>query len=208
MSGWLDFNKTTTPTGGQVTCSVASGGENTGRNVKKKYLRFSAANCEDVVTEVRLLGASEFASLTNSAVNVTKTGGNITLTGKSNSSKLTFSKGTDTIGVTLPANYTAGGQTTVNGAAISGDPGASGEYTWELPLTIPENTAISSKTCQIIVTTNGGTSYTCTITLAAGDAYLTVSPAYVELPADGSTSATFNVSTNTTFEVVETNPPA
>jgi hypothetical protein len=49
------------------------------------------------------------------------------------------------------------------------------------------------------VTDNAGNTNMCTITLAAGDAYLSVSPTTVEIPRDGSTSTSVGVTSNTTW---------
>ena len=66
---------------------------------------------------------------------------------------------------------------------------------------VPANAGIEAKTCQIIVTDDGGNAYTCTITLAAGDATLSVSPTTVELPWDGSTTGSVTVTSNTSWTV-------
>jgi GTP pyrophosphokinase len=64
---------------------------------------------------------------------VEKGGGNVTITGKSNSSKLTFSW-VGTSDVTLPSKYEAAGEQTSNGSAIAGDPGATAEYEYNVTL--------------------------------------------------------------------------
>ena len=90
--------------------------------------------------------------------------------------------------LTLPATYTAGGVTTNNGASITGDPGATQEFTYSIAFTVPANTDIDSKSRQIIVTDHAGNAHTCTLTLAAGDAYLTVSQPSGDIPWDASSS--------------------
>ena len=185
---------------GNSTVTVSANSNNTGRSVRSVSVTFSAANCADVPVTIRQTGKPETTSIQNNA-SVVKTGGTLTLTGVSNSKKLTFSKGTDNIGITLPATYTAGGVATDNGAAISGDPGSSAEYNFSIQMSVPANADISPKTCQIIVTDDGGNAYTCTITLAAGDAYLTVTPTTIELPWDGSQTKTITVESNTNWTV-------
>ena len=126
------------------------------------------------------------------------------MTGTSNSSKLTFSKGTDNIGLTIPSSYTANGVSTDNGAAITGDPGASQEYSYSIQFSVSENTTISAKTCQIIVTDDGGNDHTCTITLAAGAAYLTIGTVSGDLPWDAYTDSdtvTITVESNTNWSI-------
>lgn len=186
---------------GNDTVNVSANASNTGRNARSTVVTFKAVGVSDVARTVNQAGKPEFGSFNSSSAAAAKEGQTLTLSGTSNSSKLTFSKGTDNIGLTLPASYTANGLTINNGAAITGDPGASQEYAWSIQLTIPANTSINPLTCQIVVTDDAGNTSTCTITLAAGDATLSVSPESVDLPWDGSTSASFSVTSNTNWTV-------
>jgi len=185
---------------GNDTVNVSANSSNTGRNARSTTLTFKAANCDDVLRTVLQAGKPETSSIQASASSE-KAGGTLTISGTSNSKKLTFSKGTDNIGITLPTSYTANGVSTSNGANITGDPGANAEYPFSIALTIPANTGIANKTCQIIVTDDGGTAHTCTITLAAGDATLSVSPESVTIPWDASESKSFMVTSNTNWTI-------
>lgn len=186
---------------GNDTVSVSANSNNTGRNARTTTLTFKAVGVSDVERTVNQVGKPEFASFASSSAAAAKEGQTLTLSGTSNSSELTFSLGTDNIGLTLPASYTAAGVTVNNGAAITGDPGATQEYNWSIAFTIPANTGVEAKTCQVVVTDDAGHTSTCTITLAAGDATLSVSPASVDLPWDASTSANFTVTSNTNWTV-------
>ena len=186
---------------GNDTVNVSANANNTGRNARTTNITFSAVGVEDVVRTVSQTGKPEFGTFDNASAASEKTGGTLTLSGTSNSSSLTFSKGTDNIGLTIPATYTAAGTTTNNGDAITGDPGATQEYAWSIQFTIPANAGVDPLTCQIVVTDDAGHTSTCTITLAAGDATLSVTPASVELPWDGSTSASFSVTSNTNWTI-------
>ena len=186
---------------GDSTVTVTSSSNNTGRNARSTTITFKAVNCEDVPRTVNQAGKPEFASFESTTSSVNSSGGTLTLSGASNSSELTFSKGTDNIGLTLPASYTAAGVTTTNGAAISGDPGASQEFAWSIQFSVPANTGITAKTCQIVVTDDAGHTHTCTITLAAGAATLSVSPSSASIAWDGSDSATFTVTSNTNWTI-------
>lgn len=202
-ASWLSPSKLSGS--GNDTVSVSALSNNTGRNVRSTNVTFKAANCEDVVRTVNQAGKPEFVTLQSTAA-VVKAGGTLTLSGTSNSSKLTFTLGNGaTLTLTLPANYTANSAQTANGAAISGDPGANAEYTFSITFTgIGENTSISDKTAQVIVTDNAGNSATCTVTQAAGDATLSVAPASVELAWNAyteGTSASFTVTSNTSWTV-------
>lgn len=190
---------------GNDSVSVTAGSNNTGRNARSTQMTFKAANAENVVRTVSQAGKPEFVTL-QSAAAVAKAGGTVTITGTSNSSKLTFSLGSGaTLSLTLPSTYTANSVTTDNGVAIVGDPGASQEYAFSITFSgIGENPTISALTAQLIVEDNAGNSATCSITQAAGDATLDVSPASVQLDWNAfteETSATFTVTSNTNWTI-------
>lgn len=198
-ANWLTPDKTSGS--GNDTVNVSANASNTGRNVRSTQVTFKAVNCADVVRTVNQVGKPEHVAFNNSTAASEKTGAILTLEGVSNSSKLTFSKGIDNIGITLPQAYTAAGMNTNNGAAITGDPGASQEYAWSIQMNVPANSTPEEKTCQITVQDDAGHTSMCTITLAAGEATLSVSPASIELPWDGSTSAQFSVTSNTNWTI-------
>lgn len=144
---------------------------------------------------------SEFASFNNGAeMAAPKDGGALTIEGKSNSSKLTFSFVGDGNGVDLPAQYQANGTSTDNSATIEGDPGASSEFAFSIELSLPENDTIDEVERVLKVTGNGGQSAQITIKQAAGDATLSVSPTEITIPQDGS-AVSVNVTSNTSWTV-------
>lgn len=148
------------------------------------------------------LPAAEFIEFDNKKPAVDKGGGTITLTGKSNSQKITFSKGTgDIIGADIGAiKFTANGVEATSGTAIPGDPGAKAKYNFSLTLTAAENETIEARTQQIIATANGGQKATATLNQTAGDPFIEVAPTSIDVPQDGS-AAQVTVDTNTTFTV-------
>lgn len=148
------------------------------------------------------LPAAEFIEFDNSKPAVDKGGGTVTLTGKSNSQKITFSKGTgDIIGANIAAiKFTANGAEATSGTDISGDPGAKAKYNFSLTLTAAANETIKARTQQIIATAKGGQRTTVTLTQTAGDPFIEVTPTKVDVPQDGS-AVQVTVDTNTTFTV-------
>lgn len=148
------------------------------------------------------LPAAEFIEFDNKNPAVDKSGGTITLTGKSNSKKITFSKGTgDIINANLEAiKFTANGFEATSGTAISGDPGAKAKYSFSLTLTAAENETIEARTQQIIATADGGQRATATLNQTAGDPFIEVAPTKIDVPQDGSAVQVI-VDTNTTFTV-------
>lgn len=204
-ASWLVPSKTSGS--GNDTVNVTAGSNNTGRNARSTNMTYKAANCEDVIRTVSQGGKPEFVTIQSTA-SVAKAGvATLTISGTSNSSKLNFALGSGgTLELTLPTSYTANGVTTNNNVAITGDPGGTQEFAFSIAFqNIAENTTIESKSVQLIVTDNAGHSSTCTITQAAGDAYLEVTPASVQLDWNAyteGTSATFTISTNTSYEIV------
>ena len=203
-ASWLIPSKT--QGSGNDTVNVTAGADNTGRNARSTNMTFKAANCEDVVRQVTQAGKPEFITI-ESAKSVDKAGvQTLTITGTSNSSKLTFSLASGgTLELTLPSSYTANSVSTNNGSAISGDPGATQEFAFSIAFTnIGANPTITARSAQLIVTDNAGNTATCTITQAAGDATLSVSPASVQLDwnaATEGTSASFSVTSNTNWTI-------
>lgn len=149
--------------------------------------------------------AAEFIEFDNKNPAVDKGGGTITLTGKSNSQKITFSKASgDIIEADLAAiKFTANGAGATSGTNISGDPGAKAKYSFSLALTAAANETIEARTQQIIATANGGQKATATLKQTAGDPFIEVAPTNIDVPQDGS-SVQVTVDTNTTFTVTPT----
>lgn len=201
-ASWASPNKTSGNGNDTVSWSAS---EHTGRSSRTTTATFSASGVESKTLTIVQSGKTEFVSFTSSTAAVDKTGGTLTITGTSNSSKLTFAlTGTNGIGLTLPSSYTANSVSTTNGSAITGDPGATQQYTFSITFSsIGENTTISSKTSQLTVTPNSGSSdaVTCTITQAAGDAYLTISPNSITIPAAGTPAQSVTVSSNTNWSI-------
>ena len=148
------------------------------------------------------LPAAEFIEFDNKKPAVDKDGGIITLTGKSNSQKITFSKGAgDIIDADIAAiKFIANGAAATSGVAIAGDPGAKAKYLFSLILTAAANETLEARTQQIIATANGGQKATATLNQTAGDPFIEVAPTSVDVPQDGS-AVQVTVDTNTTFTV-------
>lgn len=198
-ANWLSPDKVSG--NGNDTVNVSAKTQNTGRNARQTTVTFKAASCDDVLRTVLQKGKPETTSLQDSAA-ANKDGGTVTITGVSNSSQITFSLGTGDLDITLPAAYTANGVSTSNGAAVAGDPGATSEFGFSLSVSVPTNTGVEAKSRQIIATDNAGAQHVCTLTLAAGEATLSVSPDSVELAWDASDSKSFEVTSNTNWTIV------
>lgn len=137
-----------------------------------------------IVTEK---AADEFISPTGSLINVAKDGETIHVTGKSNSKLLTFTWKTN-FGIADVTSFKVNGSTTAtSGVAITGDPGATGEYTYDVTVVVSKNETIKVRSATLEIKGEGSTVVkTITISQALGDSYL-------YLNSQGTTTATVTI---------------
>lgn len=152
-------------------------------------------------------GASEFITVDKTSYSVTALGGTVKITGTSNSPSLKVSQLTDSSllsNFALKVNGTAYSWDGNSSHQISGDPGASSSYTFEISFDVAENQTESSKDITFRLTDSGdpgASSDTITIIQATGEkTYGTpnVNLRYYEwqVPASGGTispSYTFSI---------------
>lgn len=196
-----DWIKTNPSKGsGNATVNVSSTAKHTGRTARTTTLTWKAANVADVVRTVNQAGKPAFVDIADTAF-ADKIGQTVTITGVSNSKKLTFTLGLGDLELYLPNIYIANGSEVANASEIMGDPGASAEYTFSITFMVPANTTTETLSRQIIVTDEGGNKDVCTLTSAAGNAYLTVQVGTIELDYQGNPVAvTVESNTNWTIE--------
>lgn len=148
---------------------------------------------------VNQAAAAESVTSNSPTTTVAKTGGNVTITGKSNSTKLTFAATPakeNGLTLQLPENYTAAGKQTANGAVIADDPGATGGFVWSITISnVPANVSIEELVATLSVTAAGGQKAQVTITQAAGDSTLEIDKKTINLDVNGS-AQTVNVTSN------------
>lgn len=148
---------------------------------------------------VNQAAATESVTSDSPTATVAKTGGNVTITGKSNSTKLTFAATPakeNGLTLQLPENYTAAGKQTANGAIIADDHGATGEFVWSITISnVPANASIEELVAMLSVTAAGGQKAQVTITQAAGDSTLEIDKETINLDVNGS-AQTVNVTSN------------
>lgn len=163
-----------------------SGEKHTGRLQRAINLTVTTNGGAKKALVVNQAAAAEVVRSDSPNASVQKTGGNVTITGKSNSTKLTFAvTPAEDNGLTLqlPANYTAAGKTTANGAVIADDPGAAGEFVWSITISdVPANVTIEELTATLKVT-------------AAGDSTIELDKETINLDVNG-TQQTVNVTSN------------
>lgn len=176
-----------------------SGEKHTGRLQRTINLTVTTNGGAKKALVVNQAAAAEVVRSDSPNASVQKTGGNVTITGKSNSTKLTFAvTPAEENGLTLqlPANYTAAGKTTANGVVIADDPGASGEFVWSITISnVPANVTIEELTATLKVIAAGGQTANVTVTQAAGDSTIELDEEIINLDVNG-TQQTVNVTSN------------
>lgn len=198
-ASWL----TTTPGSGSGNGSISNtASPHTGRSPRETTVTVTAAGVVQPKTyKVTQKAKAEFVSFDEGAeMSAPKQGGVLTVSGKSNSSALTYAFVGDAHGVSVPARYKANGKGTNNGESIEGDPGASAEYASSVELSIPANATVEEVWRVLKVTAKGGQEVQITIKQAAGDPTLEVSPASITLEANGA-AVSVTVKSNTTWTV-------
>lgn len=207
-AAWLTVN----PASGNGNATVQNiGTVHTGREQRETTVTGVAVGVSPNKTyKVIQKGKPEFVSFTNGAeTTVGKAGGTLTITGKTNSSKLNFELvDLETRAVvegglklTLPSKYTAGGVETTNNVAITGDPGAQQEFEFSITfIGIEANTTIDELTAAMKVTTAGGQSAQIQIKQSAGDPVFSFGQETITLEASGAAVSQTIVS-NTSWEL-------
>lgn len=207
-AAWLTVN----PASGNGNATVQNTGTvHTGREQRETTVTGVAVGVSPNKTyKVIQKGKPEFVSFTNGAeTTVGKAGGTLTITGKTNSSKLNFelvdlkirAVVAGGLELTLPSKYTAGGVETTNNVAITGDPGAQQEFEFSITFTgIAANTTIDELTAAMKVTTAGGQSAQIQIKQSAGDPAFSFGQETITLEASGAAVSQTIVS-NTSWEL-------
>lgn len=136
---WLTVN----PMSGKGNATLSNSGTlHTGRLIRSttvtaSVIGLNAGKSYAVNQEPSL----EFIVFDKTSFNVSEDASTVTITGKSNSPKITFSLDTgNNIPITLPTTYTANEVETSNGSAIAGDPGAKAEFSFSIAISITKNT--------------------------------------------------------------------
>lgn len=150
----------------------------------------------DLTEDVTLQQAgSTIWDVTTKSLAFVKTGEAKKFTGNSNLASITFAVNSDA------SSWLTAGKLIVNkkeynsGTEIEGDPGADNVYAFEITFTAAANPTVDTRTGNIIV---NGQKYT--VTQAAGDATLTVSPTALTFAAAGETKQ-IKITTNTAWTI-------
>lgn len=151
---------------------------------------------EDLTENVTLQQkGSTIWDVTTQSLAFVKTGEAKKFTGNANLASITFAVDSDA------SNWLTAGKLVVNtkqynsDAAIEGDPGASDVYSFEITFTAAANPTVNTRSGHVTV---NGRKYT--VTQAAGDATLSVSPTSLTFAAAGETKQ-ITITTNTAWTI-------
>lgn len=170
---------------GNAQIKINSANPYTGRTDRTTNVSGKIVGKTNVVTVTVLEKATnEFITPNVETISVTKLGGTIHVIGKSNSRLLTFTWKTN-FDLTEVTSFKVNSSTTAtSGTAITGDPGATGEYTYDVTVVVPKNETIKARSATLEIKGEGTSVVkTITITQALGDSYL-------YLNSQGTTTAT------------------
>ena len=151
---------------------------------------------EDLTEKVSIeQSGSNIWDVTTQSLAFVKTGEAKKFTGNSNLASITFAVDSDA------SNWLTAGKLIVNkkeynsGAPIEGDPGASDVYAFEITFTAAANPTVNTRSGHITV---NGQKYS--VTQAAGDSTLSVSPTSLTFTAAGETKQ-IKINTNTAWTI-------
>ena len=118
-------------------------------------------------------GHPEFIEAWDAAVG--KDGGTVTISGETNTQKITIKLQEGNLPITLPPEFSAAGmdfELHPTGNEIDGDPGAVAKYAFWLTFEVPKNETVTERIRTVNFTAKGGQTSNATIRQAAGDPYL------------------------------------
>ena len=184
-SSWL----TVSPTSGHGNATIQNiGTTHTGRldrqtSVTGRAIGIASSKSYTVTQKAK----SEFITIGAASYSVLNTGGIVTVSGTSNSPKLTVSVGS---GGTLGTLIVNGSQAT-NGQNITGDPGASAQYNWSIQIQVGENLTATQRGITVTVT-GSSSSVTDTVQIVQAASVFeyefSISASDTSLPAAGGNS--------------------
>lgn len=151
---------------------------------------------EDLTEDVTLQQeGSTIWDVTTQSLAFVKTGEAKKFTGNSNLASITFTVDSNASSWLTASKLVVNEKEYNSGAEIEGDPGANNVYAFEITFTAAANPTVKTRTGNITV---NGQKYT--VTQAAGDATLTVSPTALTFTAAGETKQ-ITITTNTAWTI-------
>lgn len=196
---------------GDASISIDSATPYKGRTNRSTTVTGKITGKENSVTvTVVETAVAEYLTVDSAEVSVSKDGETIHITGKSNTDTITAAW-TENFGLADVTTFSVNSSiTATSGEAIEGDPGAKGEFTFDITVVVPKNKTILARTAKLNLKGTGEeVSADVTITQALGDSYLYLNTeettkVTVTIPAGGGVQTLKVLSNDTwTFEPEE-----
>lgn len=192
---WMTVDDHDATTGNGYVTHVCQGGYK-GRVQRRGHTTITTEDASPKTMEVDFvqLPLDEYVTFDQLSYAATKDGGNITITGKTNSPRLGFVLTDDADGIcTLPQYFSIQPEgdlspTTnqyVSGQVFDGDPGATKEIAFTIVVTISSNTDTNSRACRIVAIGSNDVTAETYVNQEEGESYI-----YVD--TDGTTSKTIS----------------
>lgn len=203
IPSWLTVSPKTGNSNASVTVSAATHTGRTDRSYSLSVKSSSGTPQKTATVTVTQTAKAEF--LTVNAISKQAATGNvsISITGKSNAEKIQLlahpQASTVESGMT-PTKYSVNGTTYNSSTAISGDPGASAEYSWSVSVNIPPNTSVNDKSYRFGIKTPNTDTQVVTITQSGVAPTLSLDKTSATLAQAGG-SSTVAVTSNTSWTV-------
>lgn len=151
---------------------------------------------EDLTEEVAIQqSGSNIWDVTTKSLAFVKTGEAKKFTGNANLASITFAVDSDASSWLTAGKLVVANEQYNSGTAIKNDPGASNVYAFEITFTAAANPTVNARSGHITI---NGQKYT--VTQAAGDATLSVSPTSLTFAAAGETKQ-IKITTNTAWTI-------
>ena len=151
---------------------------------------------EDLTEDVAIQqSGSNIWDVTTQSLAFVKTGETKKFTGNANLAAITFAVDSDASKWLTAGKLVVATKQYNSGAAIEGDPGASNVYAFEITFTAAANPTVKTRSGHVTI---NGQKYT--VTQAAGDATLSVSPTSLTFAAAGETKQ-ITITTNTAWTI-------
>lgn len=162
MDSWL----TVRPTSGKGNATIQNSGTAFKGRVQRSTIVTAAVkdmtDSKSYTVNQKPLG--EFLTLDKATFTIGQAGGNVTITGKSNSAKLNFSVVSGGgIPISIPETYTVNGFSNDTGSAITGDPGAKDEFSFSIVIAVPRN--LQAKRTSEVTITGSSSKVSATVTI-------------------------------------------
>ena len=174
---------------GYVTHTCAGGYK--GRVQRQGYTTITTddENPASAIVNFVQLPKAEYITFDQVSFAATAAGGQITITGKTNSPRLDFALTTDADSIgTLPTYFSiqpAGdvsptGNQAVSGQTFTGDPGATREIAFTIVVTIAANATISQRYCTLTATGSTGVTGSTNIIQAASASFINLTSSHLD----------------------------